>query len=249
MTYVPEEKILFSMDAFGQHLATSQRFDDEADLAIVLQEAKTYYANIVMPYGKMVAKTLDKASSLDIEMLATAHGVIWRKHVGEIVECYQAWAHCRPACKVLVVYDSMWGSTSQMADAIVKGASQSDVQVKLIPVRASNITILATEMLDAAAVAFGSATLNRTMMPEMAGLTNYLKGLDPFGKAGFSFGSYGWSKGGAEDLQDEMQAMKMEILRDPIITQYVPDMAVLEECRKAGAELAEKARQLASQAG
>ena len=74
-TYVPEDKILFSMDAFGQHFASAFRFDDEEPLDVVLQEAKTYYANIVMLYGRPIAQTIAKVAELDIEMIAPSH---WR---------------------------------------------------------------------------------------------------------------------------------------------------------------------------
>ena len=115
-TYVPEEKLLFSMDAFGQHYATSERFDDEADLATVMEEAKTYYANIVMPYGQAVLKTLDQLAGLAIDMIAPSHGLIWRRHARRnrrrLSRLGQPSA-ARP--KVLVIYDTMWESTAAMA--------------------------------------------------------------------------------------------------------------------------------------
>ena len=134
-TYVPEEKLLFSMDAFGQHYATSERFDDEADLPAVMDEAKTYYANIVMPYGKAVLKTLERLAGLEIGMIAPSHGLIWRRHVAEIVAAYRAWANHRSWPKVLVIYDTMWESTAAMARAILDGAAQPGVSASLIHVR------------------------------------------------------------------------------------------------------------------
>ena len=85
-TYVPEDRLLFSMDAFGQHYATSERFDSEVDMAVVMQEAKKYYANIVMPYGKAVLQTLDRLDGLKINMIAPSHGA-------EIVDLYRKWAN------------------------------------------------------------------------------------------------------------------------------------------------------------
>ena len=110
------------MDAFGQHYATSERFDDETDLSLVLQEAKTYYANIVMPYGKAVLACLHRIAGIDIDMIAPSHGLIWRSHGKEIVEAYREWANHRPKPKVLVIYDTMWESTAAMAQAILEGA-------------------------------------------------------------------------------------------------------------------------------
>jgi len=245
-TYIPEEKLLFSMDAFGQHYASSQRFDDEVDLSTIMAEAKTYYANIVMPFSKPVAAVLERAAELDIEMIAPSHGVIWRGHIPAILDAYKSWAVCRPKAKVLVIYDTMWDSTGKMARMIHEGASQPGVNAELIHIRRSNLTWIAGEVLDAATVAFGSSTLNQGMMP-MAGATlTYLKGLKPVGKAGFAFGSYGWGKGGAAAVEEYLKAMKWEILREPVIAQYRPTQEVLDECHAAGKMLAEKARAMAA---
>ena len=243
-TYVPEEKLLFSMDAFGQHFASAHRFDDEVDLDIVMQEAKKYYANIVMLYGRQIASVLDAAAGLDIEMIAPAHGVIWRSHIGRIVSAYKDWVTCKPAAKVLVIYDSMWQSTRLMAEAIVEGASVPGVDAKPLYVRATGLTEIATEVLDAATIAFGSATLNMGMMPMMSAVLTYLKGLRPAGKAGFAFGSFGWGKGGAEAINEYLGAMKLDILRGPLKAKWRPTNEALEECRAAGRMLAEKAREL-----
>jgi flavorubredoxin len=244
-TYIPEEKLLFSMDAFGQHYASSQRFDDEVPLCTVMEEAKTYYANIVMPFGRQVAKVLEKAAKLDIEMIAPSHGVIWRAHVAQIVEAYGNWAGCRPKPKVLVIYDTMWDSTGQMARAIHEAASETGVAAELINIRTSNLTRIATEVLDAACVAFGSSTLNQGVLPMAGAVLTYLKGLKPANKIALAFGSYGWSKGGPEAVDEDMRAMKWEVLREPIKAQYSPTVEVLDECRAAGRLLAGKAKEMA----
>jgi flavorubredoxin len=244
-TYVAEEKLLFSMDAFGQHYASSGRFDDEAPLATVLDEAKTYYANIVMPFGRQVARTLERAATLPIDMIAPSHGVIWRSHLPAILRAYADWSVCRAAAKVVVIYDTMWGSTAAMAEAIHEGASQPGVEAVLIDIRRSTLTRIATEMLDVATVAFGSATLNTGMMPMAAAALAYLKGLRPVGKAGFAFGSYGWGAGGPEAIGEQLAAMKWEILREPLKARYRPTPEILATCRAAGEMLAEKAREMA----
>jgi len=245
-TYIPEEKLLFSMDAFGQHLAASNRFDDDEanDPNVVMNEAKTYYANIVMPYGKQVERVLERAAGLAIETIAPSHGVIWRKHIGDIIAAYKDWAVCKPQPKVLVVYDSMWQSTAAMARAIVDGASLPGVDTRLYSVRAGNITVLASEAIDAAVLAFGSPTLNMTMMPEMAAALTYLKGLRPAGKAGFAFGSYGWAKNGPAEVESVMKEMHIEILREMITAQYAPTAEALKECFEAGRALAAKALEM-----
>ncbi len=244
-TYLPEEKLLFSMDAFGQHYASSHRFDDQVDLQVLMEEAKTYYANIVMPFGKQVAGVLERAAGLEIEMVAPAHGIIWRSHISEILSAYRDWAVCKPRPKVLVIYDSMWESTTEMARAILEGASLPEVEAVLIHIRSSSLTRIATEVLDTAAVAFGSSTLNGCMMPMQGAVLTYLKGLRPVGKAGFAFGSYGWGAGGSEAIDKWLKENRWEILREPLKARYRPTPEVLEECRAAGKMLAEKAMQTA----
>ena len=244
-TYVPEEKLLFSMDAFGQHYATDERFDDEADLPTVMEEAKTYYANIVMPYGRAVLQTLDKLAGLDIGMIAPSHGLIWRKNSAVILANYRDWANHRPKPKVLVVYDTMWESTGAMAQAILDGASQPGVSASLVSIRRSNLTHIAAEMLDTAAVAFGSSTLNRGMMPMVAATLCYLEGLRPLGKAAFAFGSSGWGPGGPEAIDQAMRRMEWEIVREPLRAHWRPTPEILDQCRQAGQLLADRAKKAA----
>jgi flavorubredoxin len=243
-TYVPEEKLLFSMDAFGQHYASAFRFDDEEPLDVILEEAKTYYANIVMLYGRPISQTMERAAELEIEMIAPSHGVIWRSHIKEVFAAYQNWVVCKPCSKVVVVYASMWHSTEKMAHAILEGAQECNVEAKLFNVDATHGTRIVTEVLDCAVVAIGSPTLNNGIMPSLASVLCYMKGLRPTNKKGFAFGSYGWSKrGGPNEVAQEMEVMKIEAMREPIRSQYVPTPELLEECRQAGRELGKYAEQ------
>ena len=242
MTYVVEEKLLFSMDAFGQHYASSHRFDVEEPLSCVLGEAKKYYANIIMLYGSPVAAALAKASTIDIEIIAPSHGVIWTKHIPEIINNYKEWMECKAVPKVLIFFDTMWRSTAMMADAIYEGANIDDVEVKKYDLKFTNITEIATETIDAAVLAVGSPTLNKGLMPKVAESLTYLTGLSPKGKGAIAFGSYGWAKkGGPHKVLDYLKEMNCEILlEEPIQSQFVPTDEILEECRKAGRMLAER---------
>ncbi len=243
-TWIPQDRLLFSMDAFGQHYATSGRFDDEAQDTVLYFEAKTYVANILMLYAGPVTKAVAAVRQLDPAIIAPSHGVVWRSHVGRILDLYDAWAVCKPVRKVVVMYDTMWKSTEMMAEAIVEGAIAEGgpaVEVKLCHVRATTGTRLATEMLDAAAFAAGSPTLNGTLMPAVADALTYLKGLRPAHKAGFAFGSYGWGRGGPEEVEQYLQAMKVELLRPVMKFPYKPSAPALEECREAGRLLARHA--------
>ena len=243
-TYVPEEKLLFSMDGFGQHLATSGRFDEDAPFDVIMAEAKKYYANILMHLGRIVARTLDQARDMEIETIAPSHGIIWRKHIPDILSAYAAWAECRPAAKVLVMYDTMWNSTEAMARAIHEGVTAQSVECKLLKISKNDLTDLTTEVLDAACLAVGSPTLNNGMLPSVASMLTYITGLKPAGKVGVAFGSHGWSGGGATQVADMLDKASVALIREPLTTVFKPSDAVLDECREAGASLAEKAREL-----
>ncbi len=243
-TWIPQDRLLFSMDAFGQHYATSGRFDDEVEEGTLYFEAKTYVANILMLYAGPVTKAVAAVRRMDPAIIAPSHGVVWRSQVKRMLDFYDQWAVCKPVRKVVVMYDTMWKSTEAMAEAIVQGVLAEGgpaVEAKLMHVRSTTGTKLATEMLDAAAFAAGSPTLNGTLMPAMADALTYLKGLRPANKAGFAFGSYGWGRGGPEEVEQYLQAMKAELLRPVMKSQYKPSPAGLEECREAGRLLARHA--------
>lgn len=243
-TWIPQDRLLFSMDAFGQHYATSERFDDEVPPGVLDFEAKTYVANILMLYAGPVTKAVEAVRRLDPAIIAPSHGVVWRRRIREMLDLYGRWAVCTPARKAIVLYDTMWKSTEQMAEAIAQGAMAEGgpaLDVKLFHVRAATGTRLATEMLDAAAFAAGSPTLNGTLMPAVADALTYLKGLRPARKAGFAFGSYGWGRGGPEEVEQYLQAMKVELLRPVLKINYKPSPAGLAECREAGRLLARHA--------
>jgi flavorubredoxin len=248
-TWVPEDRILFCMDAFGQHYAGPWRFDDEAPMDVVLQEAKTYYANIVMPYGKQVAATLARFGPLAPAMLATSHGVIWRTHRERIMAAYRDWAACRAAPKVLIVYASMWNSTRAMAQAIAAGVLETEAAAMLVDADTVHDTEIVTEALDCACLAVGSPTLNQGIMPRMASALTYLRGLKPSGKTSFAFGSYGWGPRGMDELQQYLQAMQMPAASEPLSCRYRPDAAMLAKCRETGRLLGRLAREKATAVG
>ncbi len=245
-TYLVEDALLFSMDAFGQHMASSERFDDELPLARTLEHAKTYYANIVQLYGRPVQAALAKLGKLPLRVICPSHGIIWRKHIADIVAQYQRWMVTAATRKVVVFYVSMWGSTRQMAAEIVRGAqSVPGVDVRLIDIDATHDTVTVTELMDCAAFACGTPTLNIGMMPAMARTLTYVKGLRPQDKKGFVFGSYGWAEKGASAADAMVAEWGAERIREPLTVRFRPDAAVLEECFNAGKALGEIAAAVA----
>jgi flavorubredoxin len=247
-TYLGGHAILMPNDAFGQHYAADFRFSDQVNQEELYEEAIKYYANILTPFSPAVTRKIEEvlALKLPVSMIAPSHGVIWRTHGRQIVAAYRNWAAHRPEPKVLVIYDTMWESTAAMAQAILDGASLPGVTTRLIHIRRSNLTRIAAEVLDAAAVAFGSSTLNRGMMPMAAAALSYLEGLRPQNKVAVAFGSYGWGRGGPEAVDKSLRAMQWEVLREPLRARYRPTAETLEECRQIGRTLGERAKVLAT---
>jgi len=246
-TYIPEDQILFSMDAFGQHIACSERFDDQYDFKTVIEEAKTYYANIVTPYGKQVQRVLEAAATLPIKMIAPSHGLIWRSHISEIIEKYQHWAGGKYAPKVLILFDSMWHSTAGIAEAIMGGAAQASekIHVRSLQVRKNPLSRIAAEMLDAAAVALGSPTMNMQMMPQVSAVITYMKGLKFTPKSAIAFGSYGWASVGTNQLDRWIDEAGWTRLMPPIQARFRPTAETLKLAEEAGKKLAQTALRMA----
>jgi flavorubredoxin len=242
-TYLPEDRILFSQDGFGMHLASSQRFDDEIDDGILEYEAAKYYANILLPFSAAAKVALDKASKLDIVMIAPDHGPIWRTGVKRIVDLYARWNAHKPANKALLIYDTMWGSTEAMAKAIEDGIVGEGVQARSMRLRENHRSNVATEYLDAGAIIVGSPTLNGGMFPTVAENLSYLKGLKRKNLIGAVFGSYGWSGDAVAQIKEILASMRVELVTEPLNIMYVPEKPGLLKCRKLGTLIARKLKE------
>lgn len=240
MTYSDTDGILFSSDGFGQHLATSKRFDDEVAPGLLMYEATNYYANILMPFSKIALRAIEKLKPLKINIIATAHGVIWRSDPGKIVQAYINWAKGETKHKVLVIYGTMWESTTQMARAIVDGISSEGVEAKLYNLAKSNMTDIIGEILDAKAIVLGSSTLNVGMLPNVGAFLTYLMGLKPVGKIGAVFGSYGWGGGALAQMKDGMKKAGVDVLEEDLSVKYVPSEEELKRCFEFGKMIAGK---------
>lgn len=242
VTYVPEEKLLLSNDAFGQHIATSKRFDDEVDLASTMQEATNYYANIVMPLWKPTQRALEALGGLKIDMIAPSHGIIWRSKPGEILTAYRRWVDGVAQDRVVVVYDTMWGSTERVAKALVEGIAQEGVQSQLYKLGETHISTVITDVLDSKAVLVGGPTLNTTLFPSVASFLAYLKGLKPKNKFGAYFGSYGWGGGAKKAGEEELRAAGIELVESDLDFVYRPTDEELERAVEFGRRVARKVK-------
>lgn len=244
VTYSDVDQILFSNDAFGQHHATTKRFDDENDLCEIMKQAKKYYANIVWPYGMQAHKALEAVKGLELKMIAPSHGCIWRSHIDKILEKYEAWTTYQTEEKAVVVFDSMWHSTEMMAREICDSFIAEGISAKLIDVKASHISDIMTDLCDARYVAVGSPTLNSNMLPTVASFLTYMRGLSPKNdqRIGLAFGSYGWAPLGPKQVYEELEKAKFNLPVPVITQQWIPSEENLAELQATVKKIIEDAR-------
>ncbi|MBF0121594.1 MAG: flavodoxin domain-containing protein [Desulfobacterales bacterium] len=238
-TYLKEDGILFSSDAFGQHYAGYEMFDDVIG-HVIMPYAKKYFANILLLFSPSIIKLIEHVTKLGlkINMICPDHGIIWRKDPQKIVNAYAAWSNQETKKKALVIYDTMWQSTQNMAEAISKGLSSEGIDVVPMNIRKWHRSDIMTEVLDAKAIIVGSPTLNNGLFPTICDILTYIKGLKPKNKIGAAFGSYGWSGEAVSLINKELESMKIELIDSGITVQYVPDKSKLDDCFNWGKKIA-----------
>ncbi len=243
-TYMENEKILFSNDAFGQHIANTKIFDDAHDLDYALYEAKRYYANIIMPMARILAKKLEEITrlNLDIDIIAPSHGIIWRKYVKEILESYFDWATWKTKEKVVICYDTTWNNTQIMAQALADGFALANMEVKFYKVSKSDVNEIMTEIVDARAVLIGSSTIYGGMIANIAYLLEELRILKPQEKIGFAFGSNGWAKGAVPRIESTMSEIGFTMFDDGVNTKFLPTEEDINHLQDIAINIARKCR-------
>jgi flavorubredoxin len=238
VTYIPEEKLLLPNDAFGQHIATHERFDDEIGWHTIHEEAAKYYANIVMPYGDQVKKAIGALADLDIDMIGPSHGLILRGYIGEMLEAYQRWVVHDTDKRAVIIYESMWGSTTAMAYQLYEGLLEGGVPVTMRNLKTNHISDIMTDVMMSRAVIIGTATINNNVLPTVGAMVTYLKGLKPKKRIGFAFGSYGWNPRVLGDVEAFMDDLGWSRPVESVNINYVPDPEELREVKAMGLELA-----------
>ena len=237
VTYICSDKLLLPNDAFGQHIASCERFDEELEWGILKQDAAKYYANIVMPYGDQVKKALEMLTKLDINMIAPSHGIIWKKYLSNILKEYSKWANFETENKALIVYDSMWGSTEKIAYALYEGIEETGIKVTIRNLKNTHISDIITDVLSSKFILLGSPTMNNTMLPTMGGFLTYLKGLKPRNRIGFVFGSYGWGGQAVGEIEKILRELSWDLPKKSLNINYVPNENDLKNTKKIGETL------------
>ncbi len=237
VTYVAEVKLLLSNDAFGQHIAGPERFDDELGWDVLKEEAAKYYANIVMPYGAQASKALEVLGGIEIDMIAPCHGIIWRSMIPNILAEYKKWTNYETEKRALIVYDTMWNSTKMMAHKLKDGLDEAGLPTTVKFLGTNHISDIVPDLMHSRLILIGSPTLNNGMLPSMGAFLTYMKGLRPKNRVGFAFGSYGWGGQAVGEIEEVMKQLKWDLPEEKININYVPDEEELDKVREVGKKL------------
>ncbi|WP_292466882.1 anaerobic nitric oxide reductase flavorubredoxin [Methanolobus sp.] len=241
-TYLTEDNILFSNDAFGQHYATEKLYNDLVDQCELYEESIKYFANILTPFNVILRKKLDEiiALNLPIYMIATSHGVIWRDNPMQIVEKYTQWANDYQENQITIIYDTMWNGTKKLAEKIAEGINlaDSDVVVKLYNVTKNDENDMITEIFKSKTVIMGSPTIGSNILHSMAGFIHLVKIMKFKNKKAAAFGCYGWSGESVKILNGLMKDAGFEVISEGYKNQWNPDLDAENEAIEYGKKLA-----------
>jgi anaerobic nitric oxide reductase flavorubredoxin len=245
-TYCPEDAVLMCNDAFGQHMASAERFADEVGADLALEELGVYFANILMPLESQVAKAVEKVTALGWApvTIAPSHGVIWRGDlVGAAIGRYARWCANTLEDKVIVAYATMWGSTDALAKSIADGIAAEGVGVELHDLTVTPFAHVTHELLEAKGLVLGSPTLHHGMLYSIAGYLQYLSGLKPAGRLGACFGSFGWSSGATKQMTARLEEIGVTMAQADYTQKYRPTAVELDAAREWGAAFARAVRE------
>ncbi len=242
--YLTGDSILFSNDAFGEHLASESMFNDLVDQSELMNEALKYYANILTPFSALVEKKIKDVLSLNlpVDIICTSHGVIWRNNPKQIIETYLKWANKYKENQITILYDSMWNGTRVMAEQIAKGITQGDpsVAIKIINIGHSDKNDAITEVFKSKAILIGSPTINKGILTAVASLLEELRGLNFKDKKAAAFGCYGWSGESVHLLNEHLKAAGFLVVDEGLKLLWSPDDTGRKSCLEYGKNFVKK---------
>ncbi|MFC1926409.1 flavodoxin domain-containing protein [Chloroflexota bacterium] len=239
-TYLTGKNILMPNDAFGQHYAAAFRFNDQVDQVELYEEALKYYANILTPFSSLVLKKIEEvlALNLAVDMIAPSHGIIWRKEPLQIVKKYQEWAAQVPEKSAVILYDTMWEGTRQMAEAIGNGLAAEGITYKIFHMAISDRNDVIAEVFKANAIIVGSPTFNQGILPTISPILEDLRGLRFQNKFGAAFGSYGWSGEAVKIIEEHLDRCKIKVIAEGVRAKWQPKPDDLTRCSELGRNVA-----------
>jgi flavorubredoxin len=226
MAYLTGDAILFSNDAFGQHIASEHLFNDQVVPSELYEEAIKYYANILTPFSALVTKKINEVVgfNLPVNAICPSHGVIWRDKPLQIVEQYLTWADNYQENQITILYDTMWDGTRKLAEAIAKGIAKSDpgVRIKLFNIARSDKNDVITEIFKSQAILLGSPTIIKGVLSSVALILEMAAGLKFKNKKAAAFGCYGWSGEAVKLMSDGLAKAGFQLVAEGLKTLWEP---------------------------
>jgi flavorubredoxin len=239
-TFLQEDKILFSCDFFGSHLATSSLFVENPPR--VVEDAKRYYAEIMMPFRAIIRKNIEKIETLGFEIIAPSHGPLYDKPQF-IVDAYKDWISDRVENVVVLAYVSMHGSTEIMASYLIDRLMDRGITVKPFNLIETDLGQLAISLVDAATIVIGTPTVLAGPHPAAVYAATLANALKPKVKFATIFGSYGWGGRTVEIITKNMSNLKVELI-EPLLIKGHPKDDDFKALDKLADEIAEKHKAL-----
>lgn len=245
MTYIPEDRLLISQDAFGQHMAQAVLFDDLMPQEALEDAVMDYYANILMPFGGLIKSKLAEVQNLGlkIDMIAPDHGVIWRKNPEKVMQMYLDMAGGKAEEGVVIVYDTMWHSTEKMCRIVLDGILDEGMHAEVIKLRETPMSVAIKQFWKYRGLLVGTPTLNNGMFPTVTEFLQNLRGLRPTSRIAGAFGSYGWGGGGVKEALQTLGSMKLEVVDSGYEVKYRPKKQDYDAGYDFGRSFARKVRE------
>lgn len=232
-TYMTGDNVLFSNDAFGQHFAVEELFNDKADQCLMEEEALKYYANILTPYSAFAKRKLKEIGELNLpfDIIAPSHGAIWRDNPVQIIEKYAAWADAYKEDQITIVYDTMWDGTKKIAHRLANQIREKspDTVVKVFNISLYDKNDIITEVFKSKAIALGSPTVGNSLLSSVSGWLAFLEEMKFKDKKAGVFGCYGWSGEGNKKLREILTRSGFEVVEEEVKSLYNPTQEIEKE--------------------
>ncbi len=242
MTWDETDQILYSADAFGSFgTLDGGIFDDEINLDFYEDELRRYYSNIVGKYGMQVQKALDKLSGLDVKMIASTHGPIWRSHIDKIIADYQKWSRYETEEGVVIVFGSMYGNTEKMAEIIARTLSEEGIKnIRVYDSSKTHSSYIISDIWKYRGVILGSSAYNGGIFTPMRALIRELEHIMPKNHLLATFGSMSWGGGGVRTLEKFAETIKWDVVSESVEARHAADGTDIERLIALGKAMAQR---------
>jgi flavorubredoxin len=243
MTYLEEDRILFTCDIFGEHFCHEGMFDDAVP---DFSDSFRYYFDVIMkPYSRFMIQAIERIRSLDISMIAPGHGMIlradWRKWVETTVAYCEEYLKNPIRNKVFLGYVSAYHNTGLIAEKIAEGIrSAGDIDVDLCDLEHMKLAVIEQKILQSNGIVIGCPTFNQNILLPVYQVFSVINPIRDRGKLAAVFGSYGWSGEGARIMTSALASLKLQVLDEGLMIKFTPHSSAIDRCFEYGKKYGKK---------